>query len=79
MEHSKGNTLEDFKGKFLEDSKGKFLEDSKGKFLEDTKGKFLEDTICAGGPVNMTKLDGLQLDVADYEKLLRAKMHKNLR
>ena len=44
-----------------------------------SKGNILEDTMCAAGPVNMTKLDALQLDLADYEKLLRAKMHKNLR
>ena len=29
--------------------------------------------------LNMIKLDALQLDLADYQKLLRAKMHKNLR
>ena len=44
-----------------------------------SKIKTLEDMPGAAGPPNMTKLDALQLDLEDYEKLLRAKMHKNLR
>ena len=52
-----------------------------GTAQTETKSKIktLEDMPGAAGPPNMTKLDALQLDLADYEKLLRAKMHKNLR
>ena len=39
----------------------------------------LEDAACAASPLNTSRLDGLQLDLADYEKLLRAKMLKSLR
>ena len=39
----------------------------------------LEDTACASSQLNTSRLDGLQLDLADYEKLLRAKMLKSLR